>query len=152
MAASTIKACGKTHIITEGPDTVATSQALGKFLLPNGDKVQVKRAFVTATTNATTDLVTAVANAAIRVVSGVAISGATAPTVTFKSHDGSTGTAISPAFTLPVNGGFVLPVNLHGWVQTLDINTTLQVAVSSSADVAVIVNYIEIPQDCFDLL
>lgn len=152
MSASKIIAVGKANVVTEGTDSIRTSVKLGEVMLPNGKLVQVKRAFVTATSNATTELVPQVADAAIRVLCWLSIGGGTAPTVTLQSYDGSTDTAISPPFPLAANGGFSLAPNPYGWFQTLAINTALRVTVSNSSDVGIIVNYLEIPQDCFDLL
>lgn len=144
-----IKPVGATYVHTQSGEALDTRQLVdGKVMLSNSEKVQVKRAFVTASTNATTELLAAVADKAFRVLSVAFIGGGTAPTVTFKSAS----TAISPAFTLAANGGAVLPPNVWGWFQTNAINEALNVTVSSSSDVGVIINFIEVPQDCFDIL
>lgn len=150
--AGKIKAVGKTYVHTEGGEALAITQGITSVQLPNGQLAQVKRAFVSATSGATTELVAQVSTAAIRVLAACAIGGGTAPTVTFQSYDGSSDTAISPAFALAANGGFVLPPNAWGWFQSLAINCGIRVTVSSSSAVGVIINYIEIPDDCFDLL
>jgi len=140
---------GKKFVTTDDGDYLAVSEILtGKIMLPNGQPVQVKRAFVNATTNATTELVPAVTTAVIRVLSLIMIHGGTAGTVTLKSAS----TAISPIFSNAANGGAVLPFNQHGWFQGNDVNEALNVTVSSSSDCGVIVQFIEIPGDQTDLL
>lgn len=144
----TIQPKGATYVSTQDGEALTTEATVGHLKLSNGVQVQVKRAWVVAATNDTTALVPAVATATIRVLSCFLLGGATAPTVTFKSAS----TAISPPFTHAINGGMVLPPNIWGWFQTLAINEALNVTVSSSADVGVIINYIEITDDLFNLL
>lgn len=143
-----IQAQGKTHVITEAGESLQTAPGLGKLALPNGQLVQVKRAFVNAASNATTELLAAVSDAVFRVLSLIMLQGGTAGSVTLKSGTD----AISPLFANAANGGMALPFNQHGWFQTNVINEALNVTVSNSSDCGVIINYIEIPQDCFDLL
>ncbi len=139
---------GKHYVATEPGETLQFIPACGKVVLPNGEAVQVKRVFVNATSNATTELLAAVADKAFRVLSMVFLQGGTAGTVTLKSGTD----AISPIFSNAANGGAVLPPNPHGWFQTNVINEALNVTVSNSSDCGVIITYVEIPQDCFDLL
>lgn len=147
-----IKAVGKTYVATEGGQHLSTITGLGKMKLPNGEFVQVKRMFGTASSNATTDLIPAVADKVIRVLSAIVLHGGTAGTIKFVSHDGSSGTDISPTFSDAANGGLVLPHNPHGWLQCLTVNCKLQATVSNSSDVSVLMTFIEIPEDCVDLL
>jgi hypothetical protein len=146
-----IKAVGKTYVATEGGQHLSTIQGLGKMKLPNGEFVQVKRVTATASSGATTDILAAVADKCFRVLSGIILHGGTAGTIKFVSHDGS-GTDISPTFSNAANGGMVLPHNPHGWFQCLSINAKLQATVSSSSDVSVQLTFVEIPDDCMDLL
>ena len=140
---------GKKFVTTENGDYLAVTEILtGKITLPSGNAVQVKRAFVNATTNTTTELIPAVTDAALRVLTLVMVHGGTAGTVTLKSAS----TAISPIFSNAANGGAVLPFNQHGWFQTNAVNEALNVTVSSSSDCGVIVQYIEIPDGQYDLL
>lgn len=140
---------GKKFVTTENGDYLAVSEILtGKITLPSGAAVQVKRAFVNATTNTTTELIPAVTDATLRVLTLVMVHGTTAGTVTLKSAS----TAISPIFSNAANGGAVLPFNQHGWFQTQAMNEALNVTVSSSSDCGVIVQYIEIPDGAYDLL
>lgn len=143
---------GKTFITTQNNDFVNTTQIVGKLVLPNGSVAQVKRMWGTATSNATTDLIAAVADKCFRVLSAIVLHGGTAGTIKFVSHDGSSGTDISPTFSNAANGGFTLPRNIDGWFQCLAINCKLQATVSNSSDVSVLMTYIEIPDDCMDLL
>lgn len=139
---------GGTFVRTEDGVALNVLPMAGNIYLPNGARVQVKRAFATAASNNTTELVPAIADKVIRVLSMLLLGGAVAPTVTFKSGT----TAISPAFTHAANGGHLMPPNVWGWFQTLEMNQALNVTVSNSSDVGVIINYIEIPDDLFDLL
>lgn len=54
----------------------------------------------------------------IRVVAAYAVAGGTATNLTFNTKPGGAGTAISALFANAANGGFVLPVNEHGWFET----------------------------------
>ncbi len=139
---------GGIFVKAEAGNAVTIEPTVGHLVLSNGARVQVKRAWVVAATATTTELVPAVATAVIRVLSCFLLGGATAPTITFKSAS----TAITPPLTHAINGGMVLPPNLWGWMQTLAMNEALNVTVSSSADVGVIINYIELTDDLFDLL
>ncbi len=139
---------GKHYVTTEKGELLYVAQGSGKLLLPTGEFVQVKRAFVDAATNDTTALLAAVADRAFRILSLILLHGDTAGTVTLKSGED----AISPVFSNAANGGMVLPLNPHGWFQTNAINEALNITVSDSSNCGVIINYIEIPQECFDLL
>lgn len=133
---------------TEMGEAVSVQETTGHLVLSNGQRVQVRRAFVDAASNATTELIPANATALFRVLSMFMLGGAVAPSVTLKSAS----TAISPVLANAANGGAVLPPNLWGWFQTNAINEALNVTVSSSSDVGIIVNYIELTTDLFDLL
>lgn len=140
---------GKHYVTTENGDYMAVTEILtGKITLPNGNAVQVKRAFVNASTGTTTELIPAVTDATLRVLTLVMVHGGTGGTVTLKSAS----TAISPIFSNADNGGAVLSFNQHGWFQTNAVNEALNVTVSSSSDCGVIVQYIEIPDGQYDLL
>lgn len=145
---SNVIARGKHFVATELGEAISVQETTGHLVLSNGQRVQVKRAWVNALTNATTELIPAKAGVVFRVVAAFMLGGATAPSVTFKSASD----AISPLFANAANGGAVLPPNLWGWFQTDTMNEALNVTVTSSSDVGVIVNYIEITDDLFDLL
>lgn len=144
----TVKPIGKKYVATERGEALSVEPTVGHLVLTNGERIQVKRAFVNALTNATTALVPAVADATIRVCSLIMLHGATEGTVILKSGS----TTISPTFSNAANGGMVLPFNIYGWFQTTAINEALNVTVSNSSDCACIVNYIEITDDLFNLL
>lgn len=139
---------GKTYVATEDGEAVSVEPTVGHLLLPNGERVQVKRAFVNAASNTTTELLPAVADKLYRVLAMFMLGGSTAATVTLKSGTD----AISPVLANAANSGAVLPPNLWGWFQTNVINEALNVTVSNSSDVGVIINYIELTTDLFDLL
>lgn len=146
--ANNVIARGKTFVATEPGEAVSVQETTGHLVLSNGARVQVKRAFVNAATNDTTILIPAKATCVFRVLAMFMLGGSTAPSVTLKSAS----TTISPILANAANGGAVLPPNLWGWFQTTAMNEALNVTVSSSSDVGVIVNYIEITDDLFDLL
>ncbi len=139
---------GGHYVKSEPGTTIAVQETTGHLVLSNGVRVQVKRAFVNAASAGTTELIPAVSTAVFRVLSGYMLGGAVAASVTFKSGS----TTISPLFTQAANGGAVLPPNLWGWFQTTAMNEALNVLVSTSSDVGIIVNYIEITDDLTDLL
>lgn len=148
-SANNIQPHGKKFVTTEDGDYLSVSEILtGKIMLPNGQPVQVRRAFADCTSNTTTELLAAVSDKLFRVLSLIMLHGGTAGTVTLKSAS----TAISPIFSNAANGGMALSFNQHGWFQTNAINEALNVTVSNSSDCAVIIQYIEIPTDCTDLL
>ncbi len=149
-----IKAVGKTYVATEGGQHLSIIQGLGKMKLPNGQFVQVKRITGTAASNTTTALIPAVEDACFRVLSGIILHGSTAGTVKLTSYDAdtTTDTDISPTFSNAANGGMVLPHNPHGWFQCLTINRALRATVNNSSDVSFQFTFVEIPDDCLDLL
>ena len=139
---------GGHYVATVKGEALSVEPTVGWLVLSNGKRVQVKRAFVNAATNATTELIPAQATFVYRILTMFALGGGTAPTVTLKSNT----TAISPVLAFPANGGAVLGPNLWGWFQTLLLNDALNVTVTSSSDVGIIVNYIELTDDLVDLL
>jgi len=144
----TVQYKGGIFVGTEAGEALQVRSALGKLALPNGEFVQVKRAFANAGAAGDTELLPAVADRAFRILALVMLAGATATDVTFKSA----GTAISPLFANAANGGAVLPLNELGWMQTVDVNQALNVTCGAGSAVGITLLYIEIPADCFDLL
>jgi hypothetical protein len=139
---------GATYVSTQDGEALSTEQTVGHLVLSNGTQVQVKRVFGEMANNDTTPLLAAQATLLYRLVSVVITTGSVAPVVTFKSDT----TAISPAYPFPANETVVLPPNLWGWMQTLEINKALNVTVSNSAAVQVSANFIELTDDLFNLL
>lgn len=91
---------------------------------------------------ATTDavLVAAVAGRKVRVLSVLVNAvDAGAVTFTFNSKGAGAGTAISPTFKCPVNGGFVLTQS-EGWFETI-AGEALTITTASASAVAVIISY-----------
>lgn len=139
---------GGVNVRTEPGNALSTEGTVGHLVLSNGTRVQVKRAFVTAASNDTTELLPANATVLYRVLSCFMLAGSVAADVTFKSDT----TAITPPLTNAANGGAVLPLNIYGWMQTLEIGDPLNVTVSNSSAVGVIINFIELTDDLYDLL
>lgn len=83
------------------------------------------------------NLVVAAAGAGIRIrVVSVFVLADLPNTITFKSAAG----AITAAFSVAANGGFVLPPNDDGWFTT-DANEALNVALTAATAVGVQINY-----------
>jgi hypothetical protein len=98
----------------------------------------IKRAFVNASSAGDNELVPAPGSGIkIRVISLVAVAGATANTMTLRSAT----TAISAGFPFAANGGMVLNDNKSGWFQTA-ANEALNVNLSGSTLVAVSITYV----------
>lgn len=81
----------------------------------------------------------------IRVLGVAAETGSSATSITFNSKGSGSGTAISMTFSLPANGGFVLPVagapmNEVPWFQT-NIGEALTATTSSGSTTGVQVVY-----------
>lgn len=134
-------------------ETVSLS-SVGRVWLPNGTAAQVRRAFVNVAASQTdTEIAPANPNAAIRIISLAMVTGGTATNVTFNSKEsGQAGIAITPLFANAANGGAVLPLNLYGWAQTLDVARAVTVTTGAGSTTGITLNFIEIPSDCFDLL
>ena len=99
----------------------------------------VQRGFVNPATSGNTLAVAGVAGSKIRVLSAMAIAGA-AVAVKFQSNV----TDISAVFPLAQNGGFVMPRNQDGWMDTL-VGDPLNVNLSITAPVGVQFTYVVIP-------
>ncbi len=79
----------------------------------------VKRTFANVAASQTdSNLVTAVAGTAIKVLAVVAKAGGTATNITFNSKPSGAGTAISCLFANGINGDTILPYNEEGWFET----------------------------------
>lgn len=80
------------------------------------DSVAVKRAFASVAASQTaSSLVAAVTGKKIRVIGMIVFVAGTATVSTFNTNT----TAISPAFSIGINGAMVLPVSLAGWLETV---------------------------------
>jgi hypothetical protein len=93
--------------------------------------------FANPSASGNTALVAAVPGAAIRVLGVALVNGGTANNIKFQSAT----TDISALFALGINGGFVLPFNEHGWMQTA-IGEALNINLSGATAVGVQISYI----------
>lgn len=93
------------------------------------------------------NVVTAVANRAIRVLAVAVVNGDTAAsTVVFNSKPGGGGSAISATFKTSANGVMVLPEASRGWFQTNQGEAlTVTTGAGAATNVAVHVTYILVP-------
>lgn len=85
-------------------------------------------------------LVGAIASTKLRVVSVVTVAGGTATNLTFNSKGGGAGAAISPLFANAANGGFVLPNNRMGWMESATAEA-LTVTTGSGSTTGILVYY-----------
>ena len=98
----------------------------------NSSLRSVSRSFVTATSSGNTQLVAAQGvGVRVRLLS-LFVMAASAVDVKFQSATSD----ISATWSVSANGGFVLPVNEHGWFQTGQ-NQALNVNLSSNVSVGV---------------
>lgn len=119
---------------------MATAQSLGSR--------GVQNAFdLVAASSTDSNLVTAVANKKIRVLSFLFNQGDTTPsTVTFNSKGSGAGTAITPALKAAANGGFVAPAGGFGWFETnAGEGLTVTTGAGSSTGIIVIYELIPVP-------
>lgn len=138
---------GKTYVATEDGEGVASQELLGPVRTPNGTLLQVKRAWINlAASQTATELVPAAAHAVIRIVALECVTGATPTIITFNSA----GVACGP--DIYCNNGEVLPFNPHGWRQGLAINEAITLTSGAGSTTGILVQFIEIPEDEFDLL
>lgn len=87
------------------------------------------------------NIVTAVSQMAIKVVSVAFVTGGTSTTSTFNSKGSGAGTAISCLFANGANGGAVLSRNEDGWFIT-NTSEALTLTTGSGSSTGVLVNYI----------
>jgi hypothetical protein len=86
-------------------------------------------------------LVDAVAGSKIRLMAAFVNHGDTTPSsVTFLSKGDGAGTAISPPFKVTANGGFVLPLNRDGWIETV-AGEGLAVDTGAGSNTAILITY-----------
>src|SRR3990167_9496311 len=109
--------------------------------------VIVKRAILNvAAAQTDTSLVAAVSGKIIRVLSATALTGATATNLTFSSKLGADASvAISPLFANAINGGFHLPMNEHGHLQTV-AGAALTVTTGAGSTTGILISYIEVTE------
>lgn len=149
-----IKAQGKVYVTTENDEALNARPTIAHVRLPNGTVLPVRRVFANVAASQTDEeLIAANATAAIRIIALAMVTGGTATDVTFKSKEsGEASVAISPLYANAANGGAVLPLNYHGWAQTLDVARAVTVTTGAGSTTGILANFIEVPADCFDLL
>lgn len=136
--------CGGSFVKTEQGEALDVRQmASNKMFLDNGERAQVKLATLDATTNATTELIPAIATKRVIILALLLSPGATATSVTFKSAS----TAISPVITLAVNTPLHLPLTGGGWIRQTNVNEAINVTLSNGSAVGIIAHFIELPID-----
>lgn len=105
---------------------------------------QTDATFTTFNPNGTTRTLTAVAGKKLRVLAVVGLTGGTATQITFNSKGAGAGTAIGPDLANGPNGGEVLPMNPHGWLETKR-GETLTLSTGAGATTGLLVLYVEVP-------
>jgi len=85
---------------------------------------KILQAPINITTNTDTSIVAASTLDIIRVVSMFFICNGV---VDIRFEDGAGGTALTGVMSFGPNGGIVLPENLSGWMDTITINTALNI-------------------------
>lgn len=88
-------------------------------------------------------VITGVSSKKLRVLAAVAVAGATATDLTFRSKPAGAGAAISPLFANAANGGFVLPFNPVGWFETV-AGEALVVNTGAGSSIGLLVKYAEV--------
>lgn len=99
------------------------------------DRVRVKRTFVNPASSGSNEVIAALTNNAIRVLS-LALVSTSANTVKFMSA----ATDITAANALAANGGLVLPYMREGWFETAS-GEALNINLTASAQVGVTITY-----------
>lgn len=106
-----------------------------------GLSVEIKRAAVSIASMGANTVVAAVANRKILLL-GVGLMAGGTVDLTFK--DGASGSALSGAWPLIANTGFVLPFNPSGWTVT-SADTLLNFSLSGAVQVSGVCLYAEVP-------
>lgn len=99
-------------------------------------KTAIRTAFINPSSTGASEIVAAVPNGAIRVISLAVIS-----TIANAVNLASAATDITAVFPLGANGGIVLPFNEHGWCQTA-IGEALNIEMSVATATGVHVQYV----------
>ena len=120
-------------VVNEGANKIGGAYYVsGQLIDENSSLRSVSRSFVTATSSGNTQLVAAQGvGVRVRLLS-LFVMAASAVDVKFQSATSD----ISATWSVSANGGFVLPVNEHGWFQTGQ-NQALNVNLSSNVSVGV---------------
>lgn len=114
-----------------------------KIITEDGKTYAVKNAFANISASQTdSQIIAAVANKIIRVLSAVLQCGGTATTAVFNTKGAGAGTAISMIFQNGANGGAVLPFSPEGYFETVKgEGLTVTTGVGSTTGIQIV--YIE---------
>jgi len=143
-----MNAVGKTFIATERTEAIAVNPMTTRYQLPNGERVPVRFSILEAPTNDTTELVPAVTGKKIRILAALIHNGATATTLTFKSGT----TVVSLLIDMAVREHIELAYNVQGVFPMGAISEAINVTLSKGGVISIMVQFVEIPDDCFDLM
>jgi hypothetical protein len=119
---------------------VTNAELSGVLMLAGETPALIKYAIIDAAGSGDNTVVAAVTGKKIRVISLWLIS---AGTVTTRWESAASGTALSGQATLAVNTGYVLPVNEHGWFETV-AGQLLNLELSGAVSVDGGLSYIEV--------
>jgi hypothetical protein len=124
---------------------ILTAHLNGSVIDAAGNVLTVKYA-VANVAAAQTDaaVIAAVTAKKIRVLALMHQAGATATVITYNSKPAGAGTAVSPAFSNPINGGTPLPFNPSGWFQT-NSGEGLSATTGAGSTTGILVVYVEVP-------
>lgn len=116
-----------------GTTTQPTTERVGQIIDENGTTRTVSRSFLDTSSSGDQQVVAAQGSGVrVRVLAVYVHCGATATSVRFRSAT----TSISSLKALAANGGFVLPLNEHGWFQTAT-NEALNINLSAANAIGV---------------
>jgi hypothetical protein len=110
-------------------------------MLADGRPALIKYAIIDAASSGNNTLVAAVTGKKIRLLSVMAVMTGTAITIRFES--GADGTALSGQMTPSQGGGFVLPFNVGGWLETA-AGQLLNLELGGAQSVDGMLSYIEV--------
>lgn len=147
-----VRVKGKTYVLTEPGDVVATAPRAGWVRLPSGTDVPIWRAkFAIADGAANTVIVAAQDGFVLRPVALRYLTAAAAATLVLNSKASGAATAISEVFTPGANGGMVIPRNDDG--VTLDTNLGEGITGTNGGGAAIVgfIHYLKIPASEFSL-
>lgn len=116
----------------------------GSIMIYDGVECPVKKAFANVAASQTdSSLVTAVSGKSIVVIAVHAHAGATATNLTFNSKGAGAGTAITPAWPIGANGGYIETENRFGWFAT-NVGEALTATTGAGSTTAILITYIEV--------
>lgn len=136
-------------VVSPQGEALSVEPTVGHLVLSNGTRVQVKRAWGNLTKNGTREMIPAVPDRTIRLLSLFLSNGVgAATTVTLKSDT----TEIGPLISLPDGAFKESQFCIYGHAQGLLMADPINATVSNGSDVGFVAHYIELTDDLFDLL